>query len=234
MRQTFKDKLIHLGHQITARHIEAKKAGHKNYEITVSFPTLVRYKGDYECSHQDRTNGICNYCGQKARYRHVFCQRHRKAILYDDRSSQCLKHITMTRLFRRRQQTLVAAWSGPCDNELFIDIDSQDDLDFFIKQWEVLNKYITGDGSNSYKMSRSKSGGPRYHVTVILMRSISPLERCLLQACMGSDRQRELLSWASLDASPGCEPTCFFEKIDPLVETTRTAASHDIYGNGGY
>ncbi len=98
----------------------------------------------------------------------------------------------------------------PKPNELLIDIDSDSAFATFEVQVERVRKFEP----LSYTVKPSKSGGPCRHVTVELERSVADdRERILLQAVLGSDPFRELLSWASSKAGH-TKPTMFFE--DPL------------------
>lgn len=67
----------------------------------------------------------------------------------------------------------------------------------------------------------SKSGGIKKHVTVTFMKPLmSPMERILLQACLGSDPVRELLSYYRvLERDP--VPTLFIEKRE-VIEMYKT------------
>ena len=98
----------------------------------------------------------------------------------------------------------------PKSNELFVDIDCEEDL-------ERSRKYlvhIQRMEKCSYRITESPSGRPgRYHVVVTLERDVEPMERILLQALLGSDRVREVLSWQRLRRGEKL-PTLFFEKED--------------------
>lgn len=61
-------------------------------------------------------------------------------------------------------------------------------------------------------LKESKSGRGHYHGYVQLTRIVAhPLERYLLQACLGSDRRKELLTW--MRWYEGHEMPCvFFEQ----------------------
>lgn len=95
----------------------------------------------------------------------------------------------------------------PGDNELQLDIDNLEDLDFVDAQLKIMK------GKEEFvitKRTKSKSGND--HVYIALDRALSPIERIALQACLGSDRKRELLSLMALFT--GCEypATLLFEK----------------------
>jgi hypothetical protein len=108
-----------------------------------------------------------------------------------------------------REKGCVVVYPGP--NDLFVDIDSEDDLDFFHEAIVRLRRYFPG-GDILVNVTPSKSPG-RYHATVTIPRPVKDAaERILLQAVLGSDRVRELLSWARLETGATPHPTVFFEK----------------------
>ncbi len=102
----------------------------------------------------------------------------------------------------------------PGDNELQIDIDDEESLDVYDEMVDVLEStgyYIVNE-------RRTPSKGGNTHITVKVVGhglTISPLERVALQAMLGSDRKRELLSllriWKPEANRP---PTLFFEVQD--------------------
>lgn len=95
----------------------------------------------------------------------------------------------------------------PRNNELFVDIDTEGDFALFVENYERLKK---AGKALSYAARPSKSGGDKQHVIVTLSMSVLAEERLLLQACLGSDRVRELLGY--LRAKTGNPyPTLFFE-----------------------
>lgn len=98
----------------------------------------------------------------------------------------------------------------PKDNELFIDIDSEEDYATFQKQLSLL---VRQEPALIVSNRPSKSGLPKRHIVVALARPvIGELERILLQAALGSDRKRELLSWVRVKSGESEHPTLFFEK----------------------
>lgn len=101
----------------------------------------------------------------------------------------------------------------PAHNELFIDIDTRADYDFFISQWKILCEHFHAE---NFTCAPSKSGGDRFHIIVTMRDGVTATERVLLQAVMGSDRKREILSYAALKKDPTSEPTIFFEKKPPV------------------
>jgi hypothetical protein len=95
----------------------------------------------------------------------------------------------------------------PKPDELFLDIDSSYDMAIFEKHVTVLGELV-----RSYYTTPSKSGGDRKHIVVKLSRNVKSLtERVLLQAVLGSDRMRELLSFKRIEAG-NRRCTLFFEK----------------------
>lgn len=102
----------------------------------------------------------------------------------------------------------------PADNELFIDIDgpsSQGEkmMDWFAFNFSKIEEHIGGVITSD---TPSQSGTPgRKHIVVSCNRKLEPMERILLQAVLGSDLQREALSWVRL-VNNDSKPTLFFEK----------------------
>jgi hypothetical protein len=80
----------------------------------------------------------------------------------------------------------------PKDNEIMIDIDNGHSLQLFQKQMDIVKKYI---GVLGVEQHPSKSGEGKWHITVTLATTVTPLERLALQAMLGSDRVRELLGY---------------------------------------
>lgn len=114
-------------------------------------------------------------------------------------------------LFERRQKacdergTVIVV---PQPNELFIDIDNHHSLGVFHSSIKSLGELVV---SHQMHMSPSRKAG-RYHITVQLSRPVKDaFERIALQALLGSDLAREMVSWR--DATLGLSvPTVFFEK----------------------
>lgn len=90
----------------------------------------------------------------------------------------------------------------PKDNEVFIDIDNVNDLAWFKEAVVVL-------GLTNWKQTASATSG-HYHIVVDMKRTLSTMERILLQAVLGSDRKRELLAYKGMKAG-NPEPSVFFE-----------------------
>lgn len=99
----------------------------------------------------------------------------------------------------------------PADDELFIDIDSEEAYEQFHDLGELFDKIMPGSVCSS---TASKSGWPRQHIIVKLPRPVKDAtERVLLQALLGSDLRREMLSWGAIEAGTTTVPTLFFEKV---------------------
>jgi hypothetical protein len=101
----------------------------------------------------------------------------------------------------------------PEANELLIDIDNEHSFMLFMKQIEIVKKYIGtkprfNDGS--YVVTESRHGLPGRHIVVTLDHDITETERLLLQACLGSDRVRELLGYVQMK-NGDAHPTLFLE-----------------------
>jgi len=80
----------------------------------------------------------------------------------------------------------------PKSNQLFIDIDDASSMRRFVRCVLRLRGV-------SYIVRPSPSGLPgHYHITLAMPRTVTPLERIALQAILGSDSMRELLSWLRL------------------------------------
>jgi len=97
----------------------------------------------------------------------------------------------------------------PTAFELQIDIDSEEALFEFERRYDFARQLGL---VSSYSMRPSKSGGERYHVTARVPLKITPLERITLQAILGSDWRREILSLERLNKGDAI-PTLFFEKV---------------------
>lgn len=98
----------------------------------------------------------------------------------------------------------------PAKNELQIDIDTEQQLRTFTEVMEVARNKL--DIIVSYKEQPSKTNdGFHYHMTVTLKKDIDDQTRILLQACLGSDPKRELLSYFRLTQGDP-HPTMFAEQ----------------------
>ncbi len=98
----------------------------------------------------------------------------------------------------------------PTPYQLFIDIDSAAAFKVFKEQFELLNEMLLA----TFESKPSKSGGEHRHVIVTMPHKVTPLERIALQAMLGSDLKRELLSWHRVNTDTP-DPTVFFESRPP-------------------
>jgi hypothetical protein len=110
---------------------------------------------------------------------------------------------------KARSMGLTVVAPGP--NQLQLDIDNKESREVFDRHYDILQKHF---GIIGVTATSSKSGGERQHITVTLARDVTPLERVGLQAMMGSDRKRELLSFARILYGDE-DPTVFFEPTQP-------------------
>jgi hypothetical protein len=98
----------------------------------------------------------------------------------------------------------------PGPRDVFVDIDVAEDLVWLHKQVALL------DGVGLHlaitQQVPSKGGLPRQHVYLVADRDLTPMERIALQACLGSDRKREILSIARTFLQTDRAPTLFFER----------------------
>ena len=96
----------------------------------------------------------------------------------------------------------------PKANELFVDIDNARDFARFKTLVEMLGRV---EDVRSWVDTPSASGGQHRHVVVTLGRNITEFERIALQAMLGSDLKREVLSYERLRKGSHPQPTVFFE-----------------------
>ena len=89
-----------------------------------------------------------------------------------------------------REEALANGWQVivPKDNELILDIDTEEQISNSIEAMQSFDDLISF--SATYP---SKSGEPNhYHVYITLYSPLSIIERIAFQAILGSDRLREL------------------------------------------
>ena len=109
----------------------------------------------------------------------------------------------------------------PQHNELQIDIDNEHSYMLLKNQLHIVNKFI---GFYNYKETPSKSGKPwKKHITLTFGYGVTftNLERVGLQAMLGSDRVRELLSYVQAQSGDP-HPTLFLEKTASKLLTEET------------
>jgi hypothetical protein len=102
----------------------------------------------------------------------------------------------------------------PESNELFIDIDNEEQFQLFTRRFDelcrVCNYVLT------WECKPSKSGGEHRHIVVNANKDFDMWERIALQFALGSDPVRETLS--TLRAAHGIEnPTKFFEPLEKKI-----------------
>lgn len=103
----------------------------------------------------------------------------------------------------------------PKDDELFVDLDSEEAFEYHKEQLELLEAQLP-DLIHYTGSTFSKSGPPNRHVIVKLAKPISNMERILLQALLVSDRRATLISFIK-ESQGDPHPVLFFEpKPDAL------------------
>lgn len=75
--------------------------------------------------------------------------------------------------------------------QLFVDLDTEAQYTLFKTQIKLLKKHFYYE---TYKVTESKQGAPHRHVVVTMDKPYPLVTRIALQACLGSDPARELLS----------------------------------------
>ncbi len=118
----------------------------------------------------------------------------------------------------------------PQKNELFLDIDSFDGLGHLYAALEQ-NSYIKSIVADAplVASSPSKKAG-RFHVRIRLAKTVDKFERITLQALLGSDLSRELLSYQ--EAQAGCNsPTVFFEKAPGVAFASAVPSPDDAFAS---
>lgn len=112
----------------------------------------------------------------------------------------------------------------PTEFELQLDLDSDQAVDVFKANLPVLEQHLK---VKHWGIAPSRSPG-KYHVTLEMIQPLqSNMERILLQACLGSDPKRELLSYARV-MKRDQHPTLFIEggtkpeeKKEPITEFSK-------------
>jgi hypothetical protein len=102
----------------------------------------------------------------------------------------------------------------PGAREIFIDIDNERDMNLMEARIETLLK--NGIQVEVTRQTPSKTPG-HWHVVLEFDRDLTPTERLVLQACLGSDRKRELLSLLRIWLVPEAPPTVFFEPKETAI-----------------
>lgn len=97
----------------------------------------------------------------------------------------------------------------PRSNELQLDIDTEEAYTYFHENKWILDQWFK---IRAITERLSKSGWPKRHITVELGTKLTTVTRILLQAVMGSDKKRELLSFVMYAKGGEKKPTLLLEK----------------------
>lgn len=116
----------------------------------------------------------------------------------------------------------------PKANEIQLDIDDKQAYDYFHENKWILNQWF---GIRSITERVSKSGGDKRHITVELATRLTTVTRILLQAVMGSDKKRELLSFVMYARGNEKKPTLLLEKKF-RAEDLRELKDFEAYDDG--
>ena len=103
----------------------------------------------------------------------------------------------------------------PAENELQIDLDSEEAFVKFIGQLHLLCGILGVDDLPS-EGHPSKSGLPKRHATVTLPFNVTAEQRIVLQVFCGSDQARELINYSALQNGDPT-PTLFIERVTASV-----------------
>jgi hypothetical protein len=97
----------------------------------------------------------------------------------------------------------------PKDNELLIDIDSGKDYEAFLVRLSFIKRFFK---IKEIEHTVSQSGlSHKRHIRVVLVDSVTPLERIFLQLALSSDYKREVFSFLRVLTNDP-HPTIFLEK----------------------
>ena len=103
----------------------------------------------------------------------------------------------------------------PSADELFIDIDDAASEEHYNDMLRVLTENSPdSDSPLLCETKRTTSAHGNAHIYARLGRELTDVERIAWQACLGSDRKRELLSLLRVLFCPARKPTVFFETAD--------------------
>lgn len=103
----------------------------------------------------------------------------------------------------------------PKPSELFIDLDTDEAFALFEAQWKIFTEHVVA----THVVTPSQSGLPHRHVVVLLPFVVkTEIERVLMQAMLGSDPKRELLSWVSIHTGKNLTPSILFEVTEKPPE----------------
>ena len=102
----------------------------------------------------------------------------------------------------------------PTQSQVFVDIDSEEALETFQRQFELLLTFafrLDLDVDKMAQITPSQTPG-HYHVVVECSRALTAQERIMLQALLGSDLKRELLGLKQIAFGLDEDASVFFEK----------------------
>lgn len=102
--------------------------------------------------------------------------------------------------------------SLPAANELQLDLDDEGSHERFMLSWEILAREL-GLDPTGYRMTKSRRKERGLHVRIELPFDVTPWQRIALQAALGSDPVREVLSCIRLMAGDP-NPTLLIEAPD--------------------
>jgi hypothetical protein len=108
--------------------------------------------------------------------------------------------------------------SFPLPHQLFLDIDDEAGYKMFLSHKTYLLEHF---GMKNFHVRPSKSGLPKRHIIVNLNRDLTPTERIALQACLGSDRKREILSLVRVGRNDP-HATLFFDRDPDFMKSLET------------
>lgn len=104
----------------------------------------------------------------------------------------------------------------PQRDELQLDIDTPEDLEHYEQMRQLLQD--TGYYVQEVRRTKSVSGNTHVYVRALWTERLSVLERIMLQAMLGSDRKRELLSYLRHKSGDKSKPpTVLFERPEELA-----------------
>ena len=96
----------------------------------------------------------------------------------------------------------------PKPNELLIDIDDDAAYDRYCHLLGIMKRHFRVEMES---IVPSRSGYPKRHITLTLAKPVTDTQRIALQAILGSDPVRELLSLRRVE-NKDSHPTLFLEK----------------------
>lgn len=125
-----------------------------------------------------------------------------------EKSKRGLKGLDNKRAERQaKERGCTVEYASP--KTLQLDIDSEESREIYEDQLERLRLMFT---VLEVRERASRSGN--MHVIITLKERLSVPERIMLQACMGSDRTREILSYARYQNGDN-EPILLFKPMNP-------------------